>query len=86
MIERKLTVKSVTGLHLRPAQELCNRALNYESEILFRFKNREFNAKSLLSVLSACVQQEDEIELVCRGRDEENAAREIADFIEHIPA
>ena len=67
---------------MRPAGELCKKAQKYESNIMFRFRDKEFNAKSLLSILSACVQQEDEIVLVCSGADEQEAAEQIAAFIE----
>ena len=44
---------------------------------MIHFRNREFNAKSLLSVLSACVQQGDEIEVVCSGADEKEALQAV---------
>ena len=83
MIGKKLTVKNLAGLHLRPAGELCNLALKFESKITIKFRNKEFNAKSVLSVLSACVQQDDEIEVICIGSDEEKALEEIVRFIEN---
>jgi phosphotransferase system HPr (HPr) family protein len=49
---------------------------------MLRFRNKEFNVKSVISILSACVQQEDVIRLVCTGPDEEEAAAEMAAFIE----
>lgn len=86
MIEKKLTVNSIAGLHLRPAGELCQRAQEYDSKILFRFRNKEFNAKSLLSILSACVQERDEIVLVCDGPDEAEAAENIEAMLHREPA
>lgn len=83
MVKRCVTIQSEQGLHLRPASELCSRAMKYETtKIMLRFRNREFNAKSVLGVLSACVQKMDEIELVCSGQDEEAAAAEIAAYLE----
>ncbi len=83
MTERRLTVTHPLGLHLRPAKDLCKIAMEYESKITIRFRSREFNAKSLLSVLSACVQQSDELILECSGSDEDAAAEAISSFIEH---
>ncbi len=83
MVEKTLTVKNISGLHMRPAGQLCKLAMGYESKIMIQFRNKEFNAKSLLSVLSACVQQEDEIRIICSGVDEEQAAQVIASFIEN---
>ena len=83
MVEKKLIVKNLLGLHLRPASDLCNKAMEYDSSIKICFRNKEFNAKSLLGILSACVQQEDEIVLICQGIDEEKAASELEQFIEN---
>lgn len=82
MIERRLTVRNRLGLHLRPAGELCRMATEYKSEIKICFRNKEFSAKSILGILSACVQQDDEITLVCSGEDEKEACETLAAFIE----
>ena len=81
-MEKRLIVKNISGFHLRPDKGLCNRAIEYESSVMIRFRGREFNAKSLLGVLSACVQQKDEIVLVCTGADEEKAISELSAYIE----
>ncbi len=82
MIEKKMVVKNRLGLHLRPAGELCRLATEYRSDIKICFRNKEFSAKSILGILSACVQQQDEIRVVCTGVDEKEACDAIADFIE----
>ena len=40
------------------------------------------NAKSVLSVLGACVKSGDEIELICDGEDEEEAMKAMMDAVE----
>lgn len=80
-MEKRLTVNNELGLHLRPAGELCTLAMEYDSKITIHFRDREFNAKSLLSVLSACVQSGDEIVMCFEGPDEEEAAARISAFI-----
>ncbi len=83
MVRKKVTVKSNAGLHLRPARDLCKKAMEFEStNIMIRFREREFNAKSMLGILSACVQQMDEIEIVCSGTQEEEAAAAIGQLLE----
>ena len=67
---------------MRPAGELCKKAMEYESRIFLRFRNKEFNAKSLLSLLSACVQKENEVEIECSGPDEEKALAELVEMIQ----
>ena len=71
MISQKIVITNPTGLHLRPAGYLCNQAIKFKSLITFTFGDTTANAKSVLSVLGACVKCGDEIELVCEGEDEE---------------
>ena len=73
MVSRKVTIKNPTGLHLRPAGILCKAAMQYKSLITFTYRGNTANAKSVLSVLGACIKCGDEIELICEGEDEEEA-------------
>ena len=81
MIREKVTVCNITGLHLRPAGVLCNLAVQFESEISFFFEDTSVNAKSVLSVLAACVKKGDEIELICHGTDEKEAMETLLEAI-----
>lgn len=82
MISQKVTVKNPTGLHLRPAGILCKEAMKFKALITFAFDGGTANAKSVLSVLGACVKCGDEIELTCDGSDEEDALKTIVEAIE----
>ena len=82
MVSQKVTIKNPTGLHLRPAGILCKTAMDYKSSITFTFKDATANAKSVLSVLGACVKSGDEIELFCDGVDEEEALHDLVAAIE----
>ncbi len=73
MVSRKVVLKNPTGLHLRPAGFLCKEAAKYKSFVHFNYKNMTVNAKSVLSILGACVKWNDEIEIVCSGPDEKEA-------------
>ena len=73
MVSRKIVITNPVGLHLYPAGELCKEAASYESKVWFTFQNTSANAKSVLSVLGACVKCGDEIEVFCEGEDEEAA-------------
>ena len=82
MVSQKITIKNPTGLHLRPAGILCKEAMNFKSLITFQYRGNTANAKSVLSVLGACIKCGDEIELVCEGEDEENALAYLVQIIE----
>lgn len=73
MVSKKVVIQNPTGLHLRPAGILCKTAMQFKSLITFTFENTTANAKSVLSVLGACVKSGDEIEIICEGVDEKEA-------------
>ena len=80
MVSQKVVIKNPTGLHLRPAGILCKEAMQFKSLITFTFRDSTANAKSVLSVLGACVKCE--IELTCEGEDEEEALKALVNAIE----
>lgn len=82
MIIRKVIIKNPTGLHLRPAGLFCKTAVQFKSKITFQHKETTANAKSVLSVLGACIKTGDEIELVCEGEDEQEAMTAMLAIIE----
>ena len=82
MVSKKVIIKNPTGLHLRPAGVLCKEAMQFKSLITFNFRGGPANAKSVLSVLGACIKSGTEIELVCEGEDEELALKTLVDAIE----
>ena len=53
MVEKMITIADQGGLHLRPAGQLCQRAMEYPCKIQMVIGNKTFNLKSVLSVLSA---------------------------------
>ena len=83
MVSQKVKITNPTGLHLRPAGIFCNEALKYECKVTFLIRNTTANAKSILSILGACVKEGDEIELVCEGEGEEEALKAMNAIVEH---
>ncbi len=77
MVTQSVVVTELAGLHLRPAGMLCEICLKYESKIQIRKGTHTANAKSVLGVLSARVQEGDEIEIICEGADEKEALEEV---------
>lgn len=75
MVQQKVKIKNPTGLHLRPAGILCKTAMEFHCKVTFAIRDSVANAKSVLSVLGACVKSGDEIQLICDGEDEEEALK-----------
>ena len=82
MVSQKVTITNPTGLHLRPAGILCKTAMQFQSLITFSFRETTANAKSVLSVLGACVKSGDEIEFHCEGADETEALAAMVEAVE----
>lgn len=68
MVSKTTVIKNPSGLHLRPAGVLCKEALRYKSKISFKVRTTTANAKSVLSVLGACVKSGDEMNSSVRGQ------------------
>lgn len=86
MVNGTVRIKNPTGLHLRPAGLFCKTAMQFDSKITIRkkaiYNDVTANAKSVLSVLGACIKSGDEIEIICEGTDEEAALKGMTELVE----
>lgn len=84
MVRQKVIIKNAGGIHLRAAGALCNLANRFHSSIHFQTEKAASsgNAKSVLSVLGACIQFGERVEFICEGIDEEEALRALVDAVE----
>ena len=83
MVSKEVKITNPTGLHLRPAGNLCKEAMRYKSKVTFNYGGNIANAKSVLSVLGASIKTGDVITLICEGDDEEEALKNLAAYIEN---
>lgn len=85
MVRESVTIKNPTGLHLRPAGLFCKTAMQFGCKITVEKASRQgavsANAKSVLSVLGACIKSGDEIMIVCDGEDEDEALKEMIQIV-----
>lgn len=82
MVRQKTTIRNLTGLTMRSAEIFCKTAMKFPCKITFQYENITSNAKSLLSVLGACVKNGDEIELICDGEEEQLALESMIKVIQ----
>ena len=83
MISKKVILKNETGMHARPASELAKIASSFKSNIKLIVNEKEFNAKSVLNIMSAGIKQNTEIEIKCDGEDEIEAIKRIEELFEN---
>ena len=78
MTTQTVTVTNPLGLHARPANAFVKEANQYQSAIKLVCQGKEYNAKSIVSVLKACVKSGMEISIQADGADEAAAAAALA--------
>ena len=79
MVSKKVTLVNAQGFHMRPASVFATAMGKYASSVTIKFNGNDYNAKSLLNIIAACIKCGSEIELVCDGPDENEA---LADAVE----
>lgn len=85
MITQEITLKNEEGLHARPATEIAKNASKYSCEIKFDVNGKEYNAKSVLNIMSAGIKNNTQIKIICDGVDEEKALAEMVELFEKLP-
>ncbi len=86
MIKKELIITNKTGLHMRPAHHVVQEAKKYTCDIRLIKKNdkKSANLKSLVSLLKISVSQNTEVEIICEGEDEKNAATALEKVISSL--
>ena len=81
MITKDFLIRNKSGLHVRPAGVLVKLIQPYNCEVTLKYKDKEYNAKSVLGIMSACVKYDEEVTFVCNGADEAACMDAIAEGI-----
>ena len=81
MVQQTVKLMNPTGLHLRPAGVFCDTAYQFPCKITFAHGISIGSAKSILSVLGACIKCGDEITIMCDGPKEDEALRAMVEAV-----
>ncbi len=74
----KVTIQDPVGLHARPANLLVKAAGQFKSSIEIKNSAGAIgNVKSIINLLSLAVKQNDEVEIIINGEDEDAAMETI---------
>lgn len=82
MITQKTTIKNKLGLHARPASNFVKMAQSFKCSVEILKGEKRLNAKSMIGILAAGAKCGTEIELSCNGEGEEEAMKQLIDFID----
>lgn len=83
MYTEKITLKSELGLHAKPASLLVKEASKYHSDIRIIKDEQEYNAKSIMGLLSLGIAKGEKIVLKAEGEDEEEAVKGLIKLIKN---
>lgn len=80
MIEKELVVNIKTGLHARPTAQLVKGLSQYSSTVILEVKEKKYNAKSIMGVMSAAIYEGTQVRVIIDGADEEETLEWISHF------
>jgi phosphocarrier protein len=81
MVEEQVVIINKIGVHARPAALLVKTATGFTSEIVLSKEGKKYNAKSILTVMSAAIKQGDAITIQATGPDEQQALAGVISLI-----
>ncbi|CCQ93543.1 phosphohistidinoprotein-hexose phosphotransferase component of PTS system (Hpr) [[Clostridium] ultunense Esp] len=81
MYKEEVTLKNETGLHARPASLFVKEAARFTSEITVKKDGKEYNAKSIMGILSMGAGKGDTILIQAEGSDAEEAVKSLVKLV-----
>ena len=83
MVSKTLIITNAQGFHMRPASVFAGAMAKFPCKVFIKFNGNEYNAKSPLNLMAACMKCGSEIELVCDGDQENEALAAAAEMIQN---
>jgi len=80
MVKSEILILIPEGLHARAANAFLNHIKGSKSKIIFKYKNQEANARSMLSLLALHVRFNRKIMVEVTGDDEKEVMQKIEHF------
>lgn len=80
MIEKQYTIGNDQGLHARPASLLVQTASQSKSNVVLLKGDKEYNAKSVLGIMSIGAKKGDVVTIKIDGPDEAETATKIEEL------
>jgi len=81
-VSEELTIINPLGLHARPAANLVQTVLPFESDVSIQLNGQRVNAKSIMGLLTLAAAQGSRITVSCSGSDAEEALAAVRELVE----
>ena len=82
MVSQKVTVTNPSGIHARPASNLCKVAGSCRCDDFLVVGDKKVQAKSVLNLMAAAIKTGTEVVVECDGEGEEEALKKVVEAIE----
>ena len=82
MVSKETCIANSLGLHGRPANRFVKKANTYSCTVTIRKGEKEYNAKSIVKLLTAHIKFDEKIHIICDGPDENEALSTLISFVE----
>ena len=76
-----LHVKNTSGIDARLAQQIVQKASEYEADMILSYLGKEVDLKSILGIMSLAVLDGAEIGIIAKGKDAEEAIKALEGMI-----
>lgn len=83
MYQADAILENEAGLHARPASEFISTASKYKSNIIIIKDDREYNAKSILDILSMAACKGTKLTIQGEGTDEKEAVEALKALVDN---
>ncbi|MCR2043338.1 HPr family phosphocarrier protein [Anaerosalibacter massiliensis] len=81
MYSEEVVLKNETGLHARPASLFVKEASKYSSDVKVIKEGKEYNAKSIMGILSMGAAMGEKIKIEAIGEDAEEVVKSLVELV-----
>lgn len=82
-MKAKVIITNELGLHARPLSKWLQVVNKYDVEVEVLKEGKEYNGKSMISLMKMGAQKGDELAIQIKGKDENNALKELIDLVKN---
>ncbi|MGF7060468.1 HPr family phosphocarrier protein [Brassicibacter mesophilus] len=82
MYKTDVILKNETGLHARPASQFVSISSKYSSNIVVFKDGKEYNAKSIMGILSMGAGKGSKLTIQAEGKDEKEAVEALKELVD----
>ena len=81
MISKNITINIPTAMEARPVALLVQVASQFESNIYVEVEDKKVNAKSIMGMMTLSIAPGEEVTIITKGVDEEEAMNKIEEYL-----